>query len=134
LRQFLVIALVSLILVLSSVFTGQHGNATVSASAAAMALQQTCSCGVDCATTTCTFNCQVAFMLVVSVSLVVVPPRPKLKGVLLLSTEPYQSALVLPYFNHASPIAISTVTGTLRMNSRAAATISLSRMDAHSSA
>lgn len=43
-------------------------------------------------------------------------------------------ALVLPYFNHASPIAMSTVTGTLRMNSRAAATISLSRMAAHSSA
>jgi hypothetical protein len=58
LRQFLVVVLVSLILVLSSAFTGHNDNATVSARATTVAWTQTCSCGVDCASGTCTFDCQ----------------------------------------------------------------------------
>jgi hypothetical protein len=59
LKQIFMVVIVSLFLVLSSAFTGD--DATASARARTMALQQTCSCGVDCGSGTCTFDCQGSF-------------------------------------------------------------------------
>lgn len=60
LRQVLIVVVASLLLVLSSLFTGRD-DSVVSARATTMAFEQTCSCGVDCGAGTCTFDCQGSF-------------------------------------------------------------------------
>jgi len=60
-KRYLVVTLFLALFSVSQLMSGHNTKLTAIASARTSALQTTCSCGVDCGSNTCTFDCQGTF-------------------------------------------------------------------------